>query len=134
MQGGGEYCMYPGEGPGFGHCEPQPLHHPPCVEQAWPHGQHYAWSHAGGPPVFKSDFCSMEVPLSHFHQQSDYFSDGKPKFSHLQWMQGGHKKGMSVRSAKLLGGHGCTNLRCLQNVIVFRVSADMKSLGKILEF
>ncbi|XP_076013344.1 thyroid hormone receptor beta isoform X3 [Genypterus blacodes] len=85
VQEGGEYCMYPSEGPGFGHCEPQPLHHPPCM--------HYACFYDGGPPVFKNDCYSMEVPLSHFQPQSDYFSDGKPEFSHLQWMQGRRKKG-----------------------------------------
>ncbi|XP_078146473.1 thyroid hormone receptor beta isoform X4 [Centroberyx gerrardi] len=92
-QGGGEYCMYPGEGPGFGHCEPQPMHHPPCMEQAWSPGQHYSCAYAGGAPAFKSEFCSMEIPLSHFHHQPEYFSEGKPDFFHLQWMQGQHKKG-----------------------------------------
>ncbi|XP_023268963.1 thyroid hormone receptor beta isoform X2 [Seriola lalandi dorsalis] len=93
--GGGEHCMYPGEGPGYGHCEPQPLHHhPPCVEQAWLPGQHYSCSYAGGgPPVYKSEFCSMEIPLSHCHHQPEYFPEIKPDFSHLQWMQGAHRKG-----------------------------------------
>ncbi|GLD62594.1 thyroid hormone receptor beta isoform X4, partial [Lates japonicus] len=92
MQGSGEPCMYPGEGPGYGHCEPQPLHHPPCMEQAWLPSQHYSCSYAGGPPVFKSEFCSMEIPLSHCHHQPEYFPEIKPQFSHLQWMQGVHKK------------------------------------------
>lgn len=90
VPGGGEHCMYAGEGPWYGHCEPQPLHHPPCVQQAWPPSQppNYSCAYAGGPPVFKSEFCSMEVPLSHFHHQPEYFSEIKPDISH--WM---HKKG-----------------------------------------
>lgn len=95
MQGGGEHCMYPGEGPGYGHCETQPLHHPPCMEQAWPASQHYSCSYAGGPAVFKSEFCSMEIPLSHYHHQPEYFPEIKPDFSHLQWIQGAHRKGMA---------------------------------------
>lgn len=94
MQGSGEHCMYSGEGPGYGHCEPQPLHHPPCMEQAWLPSQHYSCSYAGVPPVFKSEFCGMEIPLSHCHHQPEYFPEIKPDFSHLQWMQGAHKKGM----------------------------------------
>lgn len=94
VQGDGEHCMYPGEGHGYGHYEPQPLHHPPCMEQAWQPSQHYSCSYAGVPPVFKSEFCSMEIPLSHFHHQPEYFPEIKPEFSHLQWMQGTHKKGM----------------------------------------
>lgn len=97
MQGSGEPCMYPGEGPGYGHCEPQPLHHPPCMEQAWLPSQHYSCSYAGGPPVFKNEYCSMEIPLSHCHHQPEYFPEIKPQFSHLQWMQGVHKKGMTSR-------------------------------------
>uniref|UniRef100_A0A671W7Z8 Thyroid hormone receptor beta n=2 Tax=Sparus aurata TaxID=8175 RepID=A0A671W7Z8_SPAAU len=93
VQGDGEHCMYPGEGHGYGHYEPQPLHHPPCMEQAWQPSQHYSCSYAGVPPVFKSEFCSMEIPLSHFHHQPEYFPEIKPEFSHLQWMQGTHKKG-----------------------------------------
>ncbi|KAM6974958.1 thyroid hormone receptor beta isoform 2-T2 [Tautogolabrus adspersus] len=93
VQGGGEHCMYPGEGPGYGHCEPQPLHHPPCMEQTWLPSQHYSCAYSGGPPPFKSEFCSMEIPLSHFHHQPEYFPEVKPEFSHLQWMQGAHKKG-----------------------------------------
>uniref|UniRef100_A0A8C1VD23 Thyroid hormone receptor beta n=1 Tax=Cyprinus carpio TaxID=7962 RepID=A0A8C1VD23_CYPCA len=90
---GGEYCMYGGEGPGFTHCEPQPLHHhPPSMEQAWPPSQPYGCTFTGGNPVFKSELCSMDVPLSHYHQP-DYYSDGRPDFSQMQWMQGPHKKG-----------------------------------------
>uniref|UniRef100_A0A8C1LYA7 Thyroid hormone receptor beta n=1 Tax=Cyprinus carpio TaxID=7962 RepID=A0A8C1LYA7_CYPCA len=90
---GGEYCMYGGEGPGFTHCEPQPLHHhPPSMEQAWPPSQPYGSTFTGGNPVFKSELCSMDVPLSHYHQP-DYYSDGRPDFSQMQWMQGPHKKG-----------------------------------------
>ncbi|XP_074470265.1 thyroid hormone receptor beta isoform X5 [Sebastes fasciatus] len=94
VQGGGEHCMYPGEGPGvYGHCEPQPLHHPPCMEQAWPPSQHYSCSYGGGPPVFRSEFCGMDIPLSHYHHQPEYFPEIKPDFSHLQWMQDVHRKG-----------------------------------------
>ncbi|XP_005748927.1 thyroid hormone receptor beta isoform X2 [Pundamilia nyererei] len=92
VQGGGEYCMYSDEGSGYGNCEPQPLHHPPCMEQAWSPSQHYSCSYAAGPSVFKSEFCSMEVPLSHFHQP-EYFPEIKPEFSHLRWMQSAHRKG-----------------------------------------
>lgn len=95
VQGGGEHCMYPGEGPGYGHYEPQPLHHPPCMEEVWPTSQRYSCSYAGGPPVFKSEFCSMEIPLSHYQYQPEYFPEIKPDFSHLQWMQDAHKKGMT---------------------------------------
>lgn len=96
--GAGETCMYSGGGPGYGHPEPQPLHHPPCMEQsAWPLGGHYSCSYAAaGPPAFKSEFCSMEIPLSHFHHQPEYFPEIKPDFSHLQWMQDAHKKGNAV--------------------------------------
>ncbi|XP_075306613.1 thyroid hormone receptor beta isoform X4 [Odontesthes bonariensis] len=93
VQSGGEHCMYPGEGPGYGHYEPQPLHHPPCMEQAWPPSQHYSCAYAAGPSSFKTEFCNMEVPLSHFHHQPEYFPEIKPDFSHLQWMQGAHRKG-----------------------------------------
>jgi len=92
---GGEYCMYGGEGPGFTHCEPQPLHHhPPSMEQAWPPSQPYGCPFNGANPVFKSELCSMEVPLSHYHQP-DYYSDGRPDFSQMQWMQGPHRKGIA---------------------------------------
>lgn len=101
MQGGSEYCMYAGEGPGFGHCETQPLHHPPCMEQAWPPSQQpYICSYPGSAPVFKNEFCNMEIPLSHYHQP-DYVSEGKPDFSHMQWTQGPYKKGMTY------GWHDC---------------------------
>ncbi|XP_038580230.1 thyroid hormone receptor beta isoform X4 [Micropterus salmoides] len=93
VQGDGEDCKYPGEGLGYGHCETQPLHHLPCMEQAWPPSQLNSCLYAGGPPVFTSEFCSMEIPLSHFHHQPEYFPEIKPDFSHLQWMQGAHKKG-----------------------------------------
>lgn len=88
---GGEYCMYGGEG--FSQCESQPLHHHPVsVEQAWPPGEPYGCPFTGGNQVFKSELCSVEVPLSHYHQP-DFFSDGRPDFSHIQWMQAAHKKG-----------------------------------------
>uniref|UniRef100_A0A3Q3EFC5 Thyroid hormone receptor beta n=1 Tax=Kryptolebias marmoratus TaxID=37003 RepID=A0A3Q3EFC5_KRYMA len=93
VQSGGEQCMYPGEGPGYGHYEPQRLHHLPCMEQAWPPSQHYSCSYAAGPSSLKTEFCNMEVPLSHFHHQPEYFPEIKPDFSHLQWMQGVHRKG-----------------------------------------
>lgn len=94
--GGGEYCMYGGEGTSFGHCEPQPLHHhPPCMEQPWPPGQAYGCPYPPGPgPVFKSEYCNMEVSLSHYHQP-DYYGDGRTDFSQMQWMQGSHKRGTS---------------------------------------
>lgn len=94
MQTGGEACLYPGEGSGYGHCEPQPLHHPPCLEQAWAPGQHYSCVYAEGAAGFKNEFCGMEIPLSHFHHQPEYYSEIKPDFSHLPWVQGVHKKGM----------------------------------------
>lgn len=94
MQGGSEYCMYPGEGPGFGHCEPQALHHPPCMEQAWPPSQHYGFPYSRGAPVFKNEYCSMEIPLGIYHNPLDYYPDGKSEYSHLQWMQGPNKRGM----------------------------------------
>lgn len=93
VQSGGEHCMYPGEGPGYGQYEPQPLHHPPCMEQAWPPSQHFSCSYAGGPSSFKSEFSSGDVPLSHFHYQPEYFPEVKADFPHLQWMQGAHRKG-----------------------------------------
>lgn len=99
VQGGGEQCMYAGEGSGYGHCEPQPLHHPPCMEQAWQPSQQYSCSYAGGPSVYKSEFCSMEFPLSHFNHQPEYFTEIKPDFSHLQWLQGAHKKGITSRGS-----------------------------------
>lgn len=97
VPGGGEYCMYGGDGSNFGHCESQPLHHnPPCVEQAWqpsqPYPAVYPGSYPGGNPAFKSEFCTMEVPLSHY-QHPDYFSEGRPDFSQMQWIQLPHKKG-----------------------------------------
>lgn len=96
VEGGGEYCMYSDEGSGYGSCEPQPLHHPPCMEQAWSPSQHYSCSYGAGPSVFKSELCSMEVPLSHFHQP-EYFPEIKPEFSHLRWMQSAHSKGTTCR-------------------------------------
>uniref|UniRef100_A0A673BH00 Thyroid hormone receptor beta n=2 Tax=Sphaeramia orbicularis TaxID=375764 RepID=A0A673BH00_9TELE len=94
VQGGGDHCMYQCDGPGYGLCETQPLHHhPPCEEQVWAPTQHYSCSYAGAPPVFKSEFCSMDIPLSHFHHQPEYFQEIKADFSHLQWMQGPHRKG-----------------------------------------
>lgn len=93
-QGGGEHCMYRGEGPGYGpHCESQPLHHPPCAEPPWHPGQHYSCSYAAGPPVFKNEFCGVDVPLGHFHPPPEFFPEIKADFSHLHWMQGAHKKG-----------------------------------------
>ena len=95
VQNGGEHCMYPGEGSGCGHYEPQPLHHPPCMEQAWPPPQHYSCPYAAGPSSFKTEFSNSDVPLNHFHYQPEYFPEIKPDFSHLQWMQGAHRKGMT---------------------------------------
>lgn len=105
--GGGEHCMYGGEGPGYNPCERlhQRLHHPPCMEQAWPPSQHYSCSYAA-PPVYKSECCSMEIPLSHFHPQPEYFPEIKPEFSYLPWIQDGHKRGTSSGSPELLDGGG----------------------------
>ncbi|XP_054619228.1 thyroid hormone receptor beta isoform X1 [Dunckerocampus dactyliophorus] len=93
IQAGGEPCLYQSEGLGYGHCEPQPLHHPPCMEQSWLSSQHYTCLYGGAPSAFKGDFCSMEVPLNNFHLHPEYFPDIKSDLSHLQWMQGSHKKG-----------------------------------------
>ncbi|KAK2864598.1 hypothetical protein Q7C36_003752 [Tachysurus vachellii] len=97
VPGGSEYCMYGGDVSAFGHCESQPLHHnPSCMEQAWPPGQPltgvYSGTYPGTNPAFKSEYCTMEVPLSHY-QQPDYFSDDRPDFSQMQWIQVPHKKG-----------------------------------------
>ncbi|XP_058475853.1 thyroid hormone receptor beta isoform X4 [Solea solea] len=95
--GGGyalDQCMCPGEAQGFGHCEPQRLHHPPCAaEQAWQPPQNFSCSYAGGASGFKNDFYNMDVTLSHCLHQPEFFPDIKADFSHLQWMQEAHKKG-----------------------------------------
>ncbi|XP_061822810.1 thyroid hormone receptor beta isoform X2 [Nerophis lumbriciformis] len=91
VQGAGDHFVYQSEGFGYEQCEPQPLHHPPCMEQSWPSGQHYACLYSGVPPALKSDFCSMEVPLNTFHLHHEYFPEIKSDLSH--WMQGSHKKG-----------------------------------------
>lgn len=104
VPGGGEHCMYGGEGPGYNHCEPQRLHHPPCMEQAWPPGQHYSCSYAG-PPVYKSECCGVEIPLSHFHPQPEYFPEIKAELSYLPWIQEGQRRGTSPGPApELLDG------------------------------
>ncbi|XP_057684116.1 thyroid hormone receptor beta isoform X1 [Corythoichthys intestinalis] len=90
FQSGGEHCLYTGEGPGY---EPQPLHHPPCLEQVWPSSQHYNCLYSGVPFGIKSDICSIEVPLNNFHHQPEHFPENKSDLPHLQWMQGAHKKG-----------------------------------------
>ncbi|XP_030644312.1 thyroid hormone receptor beta isoform X1 [Chanos chanos] len=92
VPGGGEYCMYGGEGPSFAHCEPQSLHHPPCVDQMWPAGQPYVCGYPGNNPVFKSEFCNMGIPLGLEHQP-EYFSDARQDFSQMQWIHGPQKKG-----------------------------------------
>lgn len=116
VPGGGEHCMYAagGEGPVYGHhCEPQRLHHPPCMEPAWPPppSQHYSCSYAGGPPVFKNEYCGVEIPLGHYHHQPDYFADIKNDISHLQWMQGAHKRGTRSSSSVLLVWFSMRRLR-----------------------
>ncbi|KAK5884077.1 hypothetical protein CesoFtcFv8_020342 [Champsocephalus esox] len=97
--GGGEHCMFQGEGPGFGYCDSQPLHHlqPPCMEQTWPPNQQFSCAFAGGPPAFKNEFCNRDVPLSHFQyqQQPEFFPEISPDFAHLQWMQGENRRGMA---------------------------------------
>ncbi|XP_035284623.1 thyroid hormone receptor beta isoform X4 [Anguilla anguilla] len=99
---GGEYCMFGGDGPGFEplpsmpmplHHHPQYPHHPPsCMEQAWPSATPYACGYPGDHPPFKSEFCSMEVPLAPYGSP-DCYGDGKPDFSYLQWMEIPGKKG-----------------------------------------
>ncbi|KAJ4923095.1 hypothetical protein JOQ06_024694 [Pogonophryne albipinna] len=95
--GGGEHCMFQGEGPGFGYCDSQPLHHlqPPCMEQTWPPSQQFSCAFASGPPAFKNEFCNRDVPLSHFQhqQQPEFFPEISPDFAHLQWMQGENRRG-----------------------------------------
>ncbi|XP_051927120.1 thyroid hormone receptor beta isoform X10 [Hippocampus zosterae] len=93
IQGGGEHCLYASEGSGYGHCEPQPLHHPPCLEQVWPSSQHYNYLYSAVPSCFKTDFCNMEIPLNNFHYHPEYSPEVKSDCSHVQWMQGAHKKG-----------------------------------------
>lgn len=104
MPAGGEHCMYSGEGPIYSHCEPQRLHHPPCMEPTWPPppAQHYSCSYSAGPPVFKNEYCGVEIPLGHFHHQPEYFPDIKSDISHLQWMQGAHKRGTSTSFPAML--------------------------------
>uniref|UniRef100_A0A674NGI7 Thyroid hormone receptor beta n=1 Tax=Takifugu rubripes TaxID=31033 RepID=A0A674NGI7_TAKRU len=92
VPGGGEHCMYGSEGPGYSHCEPQRLHHPPCMEQALPPGQHYSCLYAA-PPVYKSECCSVDIPLSHFPPQPEYFPETKADNFYLPWIPGGHKRG-----------------------------------------
>ncbi|XP_077362673.1 thyroid hormone receptor beta isoform X3 [Festucalex cinctus] len=94
IQGSGEHCLYAGEGPGYRHhCEPQPLHHPPCPEQVWPSSHHYNCLYSDVPSGFKSDFCNMEIPLNNFHHHHQYSPEMKSNLSHAQWIQGAHKKG-----------------------------------------
>ncbi|XP_053719207.1 thyroid hormone receptor beta isoform X2 [Synchiropus splendidus] len=83
VQGGSDHCLYSGDGSGY---ETQPLHHPPCMEQPWPHGQHYP---CFGGSSFKSEFCGMDIPVNRLHHPPEYF----PDFSHLQWIPGAPKKG-----------------------------------------
>ncbi|XP_061912657.1 thyroid hormone receptor beta isoform X2 [Entelurus aequoreus] len=91
VQGAGDHFVYQSEGFGYEQCEPQPLHHPPCMEQSWPSGQHYTCLYSGVPPALKSDFCSMEVPQNTFRLHHEYFPEIKSDLSH--WMQVSHKKG-----------------------------------------
>ncbi|XP_037119350.1 thyroid hormone receptor beta isoform X2 [Syngnathus acus] len=89
IQGGGEHCVYGGDGPGYGHCEAQPLHHhPPCLEHVWPSSQRDHYLHACVPSALKSDFCSTEIPLSHSYHHPEHSSEMKSDLSHVQWMQG----------------------------------------------
>nr|XP_049606392.1 thyroid hormone receptor beta isoform X3 [Syngnathus scovelli] len=89
IQGGGEHCVYAGDGPGYGHCEAQPLHHhPPCLEHVWPSSQRDHYLHACVPSALKSDFCSTEIPLNHFYHHPEHSSEMKSDLSHVQWMQG----------------------------------------------
>ncbi|KAL0165929.1 hypothetical protein M9458_037773, partial [Cirrhinus mrigala] len=62
-------------------------HHPPSMEQAWSPNQPYGCPFTGvNPNMFKSEF---------HYPQADYYSDGRPDFSQMQWMQGPHKKGIA---------------------------------------
>lgn len=120
---GGEYCMYDCEGPGFTRCEPQPLHHhPPSMEQAWSPNHPYGCPFTGvNPNMFKSEFCSMEVPLSHY-PQPDYYSDGRPDFSQMQWMQGPHKKGIACT------GKSIEVLLCAKDLSFLQLAACLPAL------
>ncbi|KAK1785470.1 hypothetical protein P4O66_018838 [Electrophorus voltai] len=91
VPGEGEYCVYGGGGPAFGHYEPQLSHHQSvCAEQPWPPSQLYlgAYNH-----TFKSELCSAEVTLSHYHQGDCFSEQGRQDLSQTQWMQTAHKKG-----------------------------------------
>ncbi|MBN3325676.1 THB protein, partial [Atractosteus spatula] len=85
-----EYCMYTSESQGYNNCDPQVLHNNACMEQAWVPNQPYTCSYPGN--VFKSEFCNMDMALSHCHQ-TDYFTDGKTDFSEVQWTPESQKKG-----------------------------------------
>ncbi|XP_068616183.1 thyroid hormone receptor beta-like [Brachionichthys hirsutus] len=74
------YCVPDVYGAGHGP-EPRPLHHPPCLEHTWP--PRYSCCFASAPPVFRSDFCGVEIPLSRL----------PPDLPHLPWIEGGHQKG-----------------------------------------
>uniref|UniRef100_A0A3B3SCL2 Thyroid hormone receptor beta n=1 Tax=Paramormyrops kingsleyae TaxID=1676925 RepID=A0A3B3SCL2_9TELE len=99
--GGEGYCMYGAQSPGYGHCEHQPVQQSSCVGQAWPSGQSYSCAYAEAGHTFKSEFCGMEVALSHcgmevalaHYSQPEYFSEGEIDFSQLQRMQAPLKKG-----------------------------------------
>lgn len=84
-QADGDHCMYPGQGT-------QPLHHPPCVDPAWPPSQLYS-CYDGDPAVFKSELYSVDL----YQQQPEFFPELRADFSHLQWLQGDHKKGTETR-------------------------------------
>ncbi|XP_048102624.1 thyroid hormone receptor beta [Alosa alosa] len=43
--------------------------------------------------MFKSECCSMEVPLSHYHQPDYYNGDGRADYSQMQWIQNAYKRG-----------------------------------------
>lgn len=93
--GVGGHCLYPaGEGPAYGHCEPQPLHHPPCMEQTWGPAQHYSCLYGGA--AFKNELCNVELPVSHL-PPTDCFPDIRDDFCPLQWLEGGHRKGRRGR-------------------------------------
>ncbi|MBN3279979.1 THBB protein, partial [Polyodon spathula] len=84
-----DYYMHTDESQGYNSCDAQILHNNAFMEQAWVTNQPYISSYPGN--VLKSEFCNMDMALNHY-QQTEYFSDGKADFSHIQWTPGSPKK------------------------------------------
>ncbi|XP_063042154.1 thyroid hormone receptor beta isoform X2 [Engraulis encrasicolus] len=80
---------HPGHHGHPGHPGAHPGHHPGQM-----YGCHYPPPPGimPGGPVFKSEYCSMEVPLTH-HHQPDFYGDGRLDYNQMQWIQGPHKRG-----------------------------------------